>query len=87
MKQWRSKIAALAVAVIFMPVLVEQLLPSEQRQLERVALADTRHGEIGFQNRSLDLELAGLLFVPEGSGPFPAVVVIHGSGTSHRDNG
>ena len=28
-----------------------------------------------------------MLFVPEGDGPFPAAVVIHGSGTSRRDNG
>jgi pimeloyl-ACP methyl ester carboxylesterase len=27
------------------------------------------------------------LFVPEGDGPFPAAVVIHGSGPSRRDNG
>ena len=61
--------------------------PSEPRQLERVALADTGHVEIAFQNEAQDLGLGGLLFVPEGDGPFPAAVVIHGSGTSHRDNG
>lgn len=87
MKRWRWKIAALALTVLFVPVLVQRLLPSEPRQLERVALADTRYLEIEFQNRSQDLTLAGLLFVPEGDGPFPAAVVIHGSGTSRRDNG
>ena len=90
MNRRRWKMAALAgvvVAVVFIPVLVRQLFPSEQRHLERVALADTRHAEIAFQNRTQDLALAGLLFVPEGAGPFPAAVVIHGSGTSRRDNG
>lgn len=87
MKHWRWKIAALVLAVLFIPVLVQQLLPSESRQLERVALADTRHLEVAFQNQSQDISLAGLLFVPEGDGPFPAAVVIHGSGTSRRDNG
>jgi dienelactone hydrolase len=87
MKRRRWKIAALALTVLFVPVLVQQLLPSEPRQLGRVALADTRHLEIAFQNRSQDLALAGLLFVPEGDGPFPAAVVIHGSGTSRRNNG
>lgn len=87
MKRWRWKIAALALAVMFIPVLVHQLLPSEQRHLERAVLADTRHEEIAFQNRTQDLALGGLLFVPEGDGPFPAAVVIHGSGTSRRDNG
>ena len=90
MNRRRWKMAALAgvvVAVVFIPVLVRQLFPSEQRHLERVALADTRHAEIAFQNPTQDLALAGLLFVPEGAGPFPAAVVIHGSGTSRRDNG
>ena len=85
MNRWRWKVVALVLAVVFIPVLLRQLFPSEQRHLERVALADTRHAEIAFQNRTQDLALAGLLFVPEGAGPFPAAVVIHGSGTSRRD--
>jgi len=85
-RRWKmAALAAAVVAVVFIPVLVRQLLPSEQRPLERVVLADTRHAEIAFQNPTQDLALAGLLFVPEGAGPFPAAVVIHGSGTSRRD--
>lgn len=83
----RWSVVALVLAVLFVPVLVRQLWPVESRQLERVALADTRHVEISFQNRTQNLALGGLLFVPEGDGPFPAVVVVHGSGTSRRDNG
>jgi len=86
-KRWRWSIIGLALAVLFVPVLVRQLLPVEFRQLERVALPDTRHIEISFQNRTQNLALGGLLFVPAGDGPFPAAVVIHGSGTSRRDNG
>jgi pimeloyl-ACP methyl ester carboxylesterase len=33
-----------------------------------------------------DVELSGTLFVPTSSGPHPAAVIIHGSGTSDRDN-
>jgi dienelactone hydrolase len=87
MKRWRFSAVALTLAVLFVPVLVTQLLPAESRQLERVALSETRHLEISFENRTQNLELGGLLFVPEGDGPFQAAVVIHGSGTSHRDNG
>lgn len=87
MKRRRWSIAALVLAVLFVPVLVKQLLPVESRQLERVALEDTRHAEISFQNQAQNLALGGLLFVPEGDGPFPAAVVIHGSGTSRRGNG
>lgn len=83
----RWSILVLALAVLFVPVLVRQLLPTESRRLDRVSLAETRHLEISFRNRSQNLALGGLLFVPEGDGPFPAAVVIHGSGPSRRDNG
>ncbi len=87
MRRWRLKIAILILAVLFVPVIVKQLLPAEPRQLERVALSDTQHLEIAFPNEAQDLAFGGLLFVPEGDGPFPAAVVIHGSGTSRRENG
>lgn len=32
-----------------------------------------------------DVSLAGRLFLPEGDGPFPAVVLVHGSGQGRRD--
>ncbi|MDJ0907102.1 MAG: alpha/beta fold hydrolase [Woeseiaceae bacterium] len=86
MKRW-ILITVLVLAVLFVPVLVKQILPPEPRPFERVALADTAYLEISFENRTQDLALGGLLFVPEGDGPFPAAVVIHGSGTSRRDNG
>ncbi|MDX1507407.1 MAG: alpha/beta fold hydrolase [Woeseiaceae bacterium] len=87
MKRRRWQITTLVLAVLFLPVFVKQLWPSEPRRLEWVELADTRHVQVEFENQSQDLALAGLLFVPEGDGPFPAAVVIHGSGTSRRDNG
>lgn len=74
-------------AVLIVPVLVAQLRPSKQRSFERVALEDTSYQEINFQNAEQELNLGGMLFVPEGEGPFPAAVIIHGSGTSRRDNG
>lgn len=87
MKRQRWRIAVLALAVLVVPVFMRQLLPVESRQLERVALADTLHSEISFRNHTQNLSLGGLLFMPEGDGPFPAAVVIHGSGTSQRNNG
>lgn len=88
MKRWRWSMVVLALlALLFVPVLVKQMLPAESRQFKRVALADTRHVEISFHNRLQNLALGGLLFVPEGDGPFPAAVVIHGSGPSFRENG
>jgi pimeloyl-ACP methyl ester carboxylesterase len=36
--------------------------------------------------KSLDIGLAGLLMTPVSHGPYPAVMMIHGSGVSDRDN-
>lgn len=40
--------------------------------------------EVRFE--SGDLELAGLWFTPSGDGPFPAAVILRGSGESRRDS-
>ncbi len=75
------------LALLIVPVLVTQITKPEWRSFEWVELKDTSYREIRFQNTAQDLALAGMLFVPEGEGPFPAAVIIHGSGTSHRDSG
>lgn len=51
---------------------------------ELEAAASVQPEEVRF--RSGDLTLGGLLFTPEGEGPFPAAVFIRGSGPSSRDN-
>lgn len=40
--------------------------------------------ELEFTNG--DIRLAGRLYLPEGEGPFPAVIFTHGSGDAGRDN-
>jgi len=88
MKAPRRTIISLCLfALIFGPVAMKQLLPAEDRPYEYVSLEETSYAEVGFHNSRQDVALAGMLFVPQGEGPFPAVVVIHGSGTSRRDNG
>ncbi|MEN8375096.1 MAG: alpha/beta fold hydrolase [Gemmatimonadota bacterium] len=66
------------------------LLPIGDRRFSGVRLSEIPSGayqEVDFANPAAGLRLAGLLFVPEGPGPFPGAVIIHGSGTSQRDNG
>ena len=75
-------IVAVVLGVILVPVIVAHLIPSEGRGLTGVTLRDTNYPEIGFPYDQQGIDLAGMLFVPEGGGPVPAVVVIHGSGTS-----
>jgi len=88
MKSLRRTIIFLSLfALIFGPVVVKQLMPSSGRDFEYVSLEQTSYAEIIFHNSRQDIALAGMLFVPQGEGPFPTVVVIHGSGTSRRDNG
>lgn len=75
------------LALLIVPVLVTLFGESERRSFEAIELEDTIYREIVFDNAEQNLSLAGMLFVPEGEGPFPAAVIIHGSGTSRRDNG
>jgi len=73
------------LAIVFGPVVLTQLTPEEPRQYQRVYLADVEYTEVSFRNEAQDLDLGGMLFIPDGDGPFPAVVIIHGSQASKRD--
>ena len=48
-------------------------------------LSELEYSEISFENTHEDFQLAGMLFLPEGDGPFPTTVFIHGSGPSKRN--
>ena len=72
--------------IVVVPALIARFEPSSDRTMTGIKLADTSYQEIRFQNEAQGVELGGMLFVPEGSGPHPAAVIIHGSGTSRRDN-
>lgn len=41
--------------------------------------------DVTFKNEKADITLAGTLTVPEGNGPFPAVIMITGSGSQNRN--
>ncbi|MGW8143966.1 MAG: alpha/beta hydrolase family protein [Anaerolineales bacterium] len=49
-------------------------------------LSDLEYSEIFFENTREDFQLAGMLFLPEGNGPFPTAVFIQGSGPSTRNS-
>ncbi|MGD8417216.1 MAG: alpha/beta fold hydrolase [Pseudomonadales bacterium] len=77
-------VALLAVALI--PVGIRQLLGGPpERALQAPHLDDLSYTEVRFADG--EIPLAGLLFRPDGNPPFPGIVIIHGSGTSRRDNG
>jgi dienelactone hydrolase len=87
MKKFKTVLLLGFLALLIVPVLVTQIAKPERRSFEWVELKDTSYQEISFQNTARGLKLAGMLFIPEGDGPFPAAVIIHGSGTSRRDSG
>lgn len=74
------------LGVLIIPVLISQLKETEKREFYGKRLHELNFTEIKFKNEVQNLSLAGLLFSPPGEGPYPAVVLIHGSGTSQRDN-
>lgn len=79
-------VLVIVLAVTAGPVLLRQLFPPESRPLVGEHLDPARFTEVRFRNDEQDIDLAGLLYLPDGEGPFPGVAIIHGSGPSRRDN-
>nr|NIP17576.1 hypothetical protein [Xanthomonadales bacterium]NIX12366.1 hypothetical protein [Xanthomonadales bacterium] len=80
-------VIGLLLLVVLGPVLTAQLRQEPGRRMTGVALSELEYSEVEFRNQAQGIDLAGLLFVPDGEGPHPAAVLIHGSGTSNRGNG
>ena len=77
---------AAALMVIFGPVIFRQMFPVKAQTLHGVRLQQTTYEDVQFRNETQEIDLAGMLFMPQGEGPFPGAVIIHGSGPSRRDN-
>jgi pimeloyl-ACP methyl ester carboxylesterase len=62
-------------------------LKPQRPQEDAIAAAPAPYtsSDIVFDNAAGNATLAGTLTVPQGKGPFPAVVLIHGSGPINRD--
>lgn len=54
-------------------------------QAESAEIRNYTELQLAFPVEELNGELPGTLTIPEGEGPFPAVVLVHGSGPSDRD--
>jgi hypothetical protein len=77
--------------LIVMIIVVLLLLPfifnlRSHIKMNGPGLSDLEYSEIFFDNNSDNIRLGGMLFLPEGEGPFPTAVVIHGSGPSRGNN-
>lgn len=60
-------------------------LPVNNRPQEPKAPFPYREEEVTFVNEKAGVNLAGTLTLPDGNGPFPAVVLISGSGPQNRN--
>lgn len=59
--------------------------PQESAIAAGAAAAPYVSQEVKFDSSAAGVKLAGSLSVPKGAGPFPAVVLVHGSGPNNRD--
>ncbi len=60
-------------------------LKPPKRPQEPVKPYPYREEEVAYDNKSAGIRLAGTLTLPQGKGPFPAVLLITGSGPQDRD--
>lgn len=67
------------ISVLFRPLLISVCLLSACSSLPVLETTHTLHEEQVFAS-PLESQLTGDLYKPEGEGPFPAVLVIHGGG-------
>ncbi len=75
----------IVVVVVAIILLIPFVFKGEARAaLVGPTLSEIEYTEVSFNNG--DLKLAGMLILPEGEGPFPVAVIIHGSGTSSRES-
>ena len=74
------------VALIVVPILFKQLTRPQSVARTPINLDSLTYESVRYENTSQGVNLAGMLFVPDGEGPFPAVVMITGSGSFWRTN-
>lgn len=68
-----------------LPLVMSRTAPVANRPQTPKPPFPYRAEEVSYLNPASGLKLAGTLTLPEGPGPFPAVVLITGSGTQDRD--
>ena len=77
---------ALAASILVLLALPLALKHKGHPALVGPDLSELEYSEVLFENPQAGLQLAGMLFLPKGEGPFPTAVIMHGSGTSRRNS-
>ncbi|MFC2079150.1 alpha/beta hydrolase family protein [Candidatus Bipolaricaulota bacterium] len=76
-------VVGVGLALLALPALLK---PKSSPPLVGPKLESLSYTEVVFENVANGLRLGGMLFVPEGAGPHPTAIIIHGSGTSQRES-
>ena len=72
------------IIILLLPLIFNQ---KGNTGFDAPALSEIKYTEVFFENESAQINLGGMLMLPDGAGPFPTVVIIQGSGPSFRGNG
>ena len=83
----KKKIILSGILIIVILLLVPAFFKKRtQSEFFGPDLSEIKYSEIFFANDAEGFNLAGMLILPDGEGPFPAAVIIHGSGPSRRNS-
>lgn len=76
-------IVAIIIVLLLLPLIFND---RSHVRMNGPDLSELEYTDIFFDNDMENIKLAGMLFLPEGDGPFPTAVIIHGSGPSRRNS-
>jgi len=83
----RIRIKLFGISLIVLLLLLPLIFKNKNRtEFYGPDLSELEYSRIFFNNDNEGFKLAGMLMLPEGKGPFPTVVIIHGSGPSRRNS-
>jgi len=75
------------ISIVLFLLLLPLIFKSKSRPgLIGPVLSELEYTEISFKHTNKTFNLAGMLMLPEGEGPFPTAIIIHGSGPSRRNS-
>lgn len=78
-----SIVISIIIVLLLLPVVLKK---KNHPALIGPDLSQLEYSETFFKNTYDNLQLSGMIFLPEDEGPFPTAIIIHGSGTSRRNN-
>ena len=76
-------ISGVIIIILLLPLLLKK---KGNLPLNGPDLSEIQYTEISFINKVENINLAGMLMIPETSEPYPIAVLIHGSGPSKRNS-